>query len=170
MGDEIAELEASFVDTASDEEPNLRQVRLRLVGLRRTAIALRRYLAPQRDALDRLSHQDETWIDARVRGRIRETVDRVTRITEELDEMRERSAVIQDELLSRISQRMEQTMYVLTVVATVMLPLGFLTGLLGINVGGMPGADSEYAFWIVCIGLALLVAIEVWLFKRLKWL
>jgi zinc transporter len=113
---------------------------------------------------------DEDWLDERVMGRLRETVDRVTRIAEELDEMRERSAVIQDELASRISHRMERTMYVLTVVATIMLPLGFLTGLLGINVGGIPGAETPWAFWAVTIGLIVAVAFEVWLFRKLKWL
>lgn len=75
--------------------------------------------------------------------------------------MRERSAVIQDELVNRNSQRMERTMYILTVVATIMLPLGFLTGLLGINVGGIPGTDSPWAFWAVSGALAVVVVIEV---------
>ena len=84
--------------------------------------------------------------------------------------MRERSAVVQDELLNRISQRMERTMYVLTLVATIVLPLGFLTGLLGINVGGIPGAEINWAFWAVCGALAVLVLVELWLLKRLRWL
>ena len=55
-------------------------------------------------------------------------------------------------------------------VATIMLPLGFLTGLLGINVGGMPGAETPWAFWAVCAMLAAVTIFEIWLFKRLKWL
>jgi len=61
-------------------------------------------------------------------------------------------------------------MYALTLVATIMLPLGFLAGLLGVNVGGMPGADTSWAFWAVCAMLAAVTIFEVWLFKRLKWL
>jgi zinc transporter len=61
-------------------------------------------------------------------------------------------------------------MYVLTVVATIMLPLGFLTGLLGINVGGIPGAENPWGFIAVCLALAALVAAEIWLFRRLKWI
>lgn len=170
LGDQLTDLEEQLVGVDGGEQPNLRGVRYTLVRLRRVAISLRRYIAPQRDALNRLSQMEESWLDRRVRGRLRETVDRVTRITEELDEVRERSAVIQDELMNRLSQRMERTMYVLTVVATIMLPLGFLTGLLGINVGGIPGADIGWAFWAVCGALTALVALEVWLFRRLKWL
>ncbi|MGD8310852.1 MAG: CorA family divalent cation transporter, partial [Chromatiales bacterium] len=170
LSDQVENLEDQLVESMQGRQSDLRDVRAELVDLRRVAISLRRYIAPQRDALDRLSQFDESWLDRAVRGRLRETVDRVTRITEALDEVRERSVVIQDELMSRISQRMEQTMYALTLVATIVLPLGFLTGLLGINVGGMPGAETGWAFWAVCAGLAALTLFEVWLFRRLKWL
>jgi len=170
LGDRIDDLEDGLVGSDGGVQADLRSVRFELVDLRRVAIALRRYIAPQREALNRLLQFDVAWLGDRVRGRLRETVDRVTRITEELDEVRERSAIVQDELMNRLSQRMERTMYALTVVATIMLPLGFLTGLLGINVGGIPGADISWAFWAVCGILAVLVVVEVWLFKRLKWL
>ena len=52
-------------------------------------------------------------------------------------------------------------MYVLSVIAAVFLPLGFLTGLLGINVGGMPGADNAAAFWLVCLIASLLAAVSL---------
>lgn len=170
LGDRVADMEDRLVGSDGGAQPDLRDVRHQLIDLRRMAISLRRYIAPQRDALARLLQQGDAWLGDRVRGRLLETVDRVTRITEELDEVRERSAVVQDELMNRISQRMERTMYALTVVATIMLPLGFLTGLLGINVGGMPGAETGWAFWAVCGALAALAVAEVWLFKRLRWL
>ncbi len=170
LSDEMAQLEDQLIGTDGEGKVNLRDVRFTLIDFRHVAISLRRYINPQREALNRLSQLEEPWLDERVKGRLRETIDRVTRITEELDEVRERSAVIQDELQSRLSQRMERTMYVLTVVATIMLPLGFLTGLLGINVGGMPGAESKWAFWAVCGALAAVAAIEVLILRRFKWI
>ncbi len=92
------------------------------------------------------------------------------RYIEDLDSVRERAAVIQDELMNRISERMNRTMYVLTLVASVMLPLGFITGLLGINVAGIPGSEYPWAFLVVCVTLLALILIEVWLFRRLKWI
>lgn len=170
LSDLVADLEEQLIGTDGGAQSDPREMRHQFVDLRRVAISLRRYLAPQREALNRFSQMDEPWLDDRVQGRLRETVDRVTRILEELDEVRERSAVVQDELMNRLSQRMERTMYVLTMVATVMLPLGFLTGLLGINVGGVPGTETGWAFWAVC-GLLLVAGIaEIWLLKRLKWL
>lgn len=170
LSDQVVNLEDQLVGSDKGEPLDMRDVRSNLIDCRRVAISLRRYVAPQREALNRLAQVEEPWLDDRMQGRLRETVDRVTRITEELDEVRERSAVVQDELASRISQRMERTMYTLTVVATVMLPLGFLTGLLGINVGGIPGADAGWAFWAVCGGLVVVVAIEVLIMRRFKWI
>ena len=65
---------------------------------------------------------------------------------------------------------MNQTMYMLSIVAAIFLPLGFLTGLLGINVGGMPGVDSSNAFWITCSALVVLMGFQFFIFRKLKWL
>jgi len=170
LSDLSAEMEDQILNSDRGEPTEFRDLRHKLIDCRQTAISLRRYIQPQREALVRLVSLDEPWVDERVTGRLRETIDRVTRITEELDEIRERSALVQDELTNRISQRMEKTMYILTMVATIMLPLGFLTGLLGINVGGIPGAETPWAFWAVCAGSAVIIAIEVVLLRRLRWL
>jgi zinc transporter len=151
-------------------ESQSRQIRTELSHLRQQAIALRRHLAPQRDALSRLLTEDVEWLDKRRKSRLRETTDRMIRYVEDLDSIRERAAVIQDELMNRLSDQMNRNMYMLTIVATIMLPLGVFTGLLGINVDGMPGAsDSPWAFSIVCLLLVFVVLIEIWLLRRLKW-
>ena len=170
IDEEISELEDVLI--AADHEQNIdfRETRSELLRLRRLTIALRRFLAPQRIALATLAGVERNWISPSVMGRLREVSDRVTRITEDLDEARERCVVIYDELSGRMSHRMERTMYLLTVVATIMLPLGFLTGLLGINVAGIPGAESKSAFWVVCALMGVLVAAEVWFFRKKKWI
>ena len=147
-----------------------REMRKTLAGIRHQAIVLRRYLAPQRDATARLQSEEQPWIDTREKARLREVTDRVVRYIEDLDSVRDRAAVIQDELASRLSEQMNRTMYHLTVVASIMLPLGFLTGLLGINVGGIPGSENPWGFAAVCAILAAVVAVQVVLFRRLRWL
>jgi zinc transporter len=101
---------------------------------------------------------------------LREIADRTTRYVEDLDSARDRAAVTQDELNSRLSERMNKTMYVLSIVAGIFLPLGLLTGLLGINVGGIPGTQSPFAFLIVCALLVLVAILQAVLFKRMRWL
>lgn len=162
-------------ETADDIEERLiasgdRELRQFLSKLRRQAISLRRYLAPQREALNRLQDGESPWLHSRHRSRLREITDRVVRYLEDLDAVRERAAVIQDELASRNADQMNKTMYVLTVVAAIMLPLGLITGLLGINVGGIPGVDSRYAFLIVCLFLLAIATLQALIFRRLKWI
>jgi zinc transporter len=146
------------------------ELRGELADLRREAIALRRYLAPQREVMVRLSLSQAPWFRAEDRARLREVSDRTTRFVEDLDAARERAAVVQDELNTRISDQMNRTMYVLTVAATVLLPPSLVTGLLGINVGGVPGGDSSWGFWIVIFLLVILALVEIAVLRRLRWI
>lgn len=141
-----------------------------LANLRQQTVSLRRYLAPQRDAMSRLAGESVTWLDEIHRLRLREINDNLMRYVEGLDEVRERAAVAQEELITRVSEEMNQRSYIFTVVATIFLPLGFFTGLLGINVGGMPGATSDAAFWVVVAICGLLSGVvALWLRMR-RWL
>lgn len=164
LDDAVDRLEDDVVTAASQD------LRAHLGAFRRRAILLRRYIAPQREALSRLIAENVDWLDQWQRSRLREVADRVTRYVEDLDAARERAAVIHDELTSRLAEQMNRTMYVLSIVAAIFLPLGLVTGLLGINVGGIPGVDSPWAFAAVTAGLVLFGLIELWLFRRLKWL
>ncbi len=146
------------------------RIREQLRELRKTAIVLKRYLAPQRDILARLQVEQLSWLTDHNRQALREVADRIARYVEELEELRERAAVLQDELSTRLAEAANRTIYILTVVAAIMLPLSFITGLLGINVGGMPGSDDKGAFWLVCLLLLGFGLGELWLFRRLKWI
>ena len=65
--------------------------------------------------------------------------------------------------------RLNKNTYILSVIASIFLPLGFLTGLLGINIEGIPGATNQSAFYIFCGIITLITAIQVIIFKKLKW-
>ena len=145
-------------------------MRSELAKLRRQAITLRRYLAPQREALGRLGGELAGWLDQNGQLRLREVSDRLIRHIEDLDAVRERAAVVQEEVLGRMSEQMNSRMYVLSVVAAIFLPLGFLTGLLGINVGGIPGAEYPLAFEIFIAMLVLVVILQVLVFRWRNWL
>jgi zinc transporter len=84
--------------------------------------------------------------------------------------IRERAVVVQEELLGRLSEKMNSTMYILSIVAAIFMPLGFLTGLLGVNVAGIPGTEYTGSFVIFCLILILMVVFQVWLFKYKKWM
>lgn len=157
------EIEEQVLDGAS---PSLREA---IVQVRKQAILFRRYMAPQRDAIGQLRMSELSWLDDLHKRHLQESYNHVTRYVEDLDAIRERSQIVKDELATMLADRLNKNMYVLSVVAAVFLPLGFLTGLLGINVGGIPGADSPDAFMVFCGLLITLVALQVALFKWLKW-
>ena len=156
-------------ETGSDDMAP-RELRPQLADTRRQTASLRRYLAPQREAVSRLFSEKVEWLSDMDRLRLRESADRTTRFVEDLDMVRERAVVVQEELLGRLSEKMDRTMYVLSIVAAIFLPLGFLTGLLGINVGGIPGAEYTGSFVIFCLILVILVIFQIWLFKYKKWM
>ncbi len=141
--------------------------RTQLAEIRRSAIVLRRYMFPQRDALWTLETEELDWISERDRSRIREAAERVTRLAEELDAIRDRAQIVHDQIADLRAETLNKHMLLLSVVAAIFLPLGLLTGLLGINVGGIPGAESQWSFFIVCAAIAGIAAGEVMLFKRL---
>ncbi len=164
LNDRVDELEESLLVLQS------RELRPRIGELRREAIGLRRYLAPQREAMSRLYTERLEWMTELDRTHLRETADRTMRYIEDLDLIRERAVVVHEELMSRLTEKMDRTMYILSIVATVFLPLGFLTGLLGVNVGGIPGADSEQAFLLFCALLVVVAIGQVILFRYMKWM
>ena len=178
LTERLVERMADVIDHIDDDVDNLQdqvltmeshQLRPIIAGCRRQAIGLRRYLGPQREALSKLYNERVQWLGDIERMHLRETSDRMMRYIEDLDSSRERASVAQEELMSRLSENMEKRMYVLSIVSTVFLPLSFLTGLLGINVGGIPGAENKSAFLIFCLMLSGVAAIQFWIFKIKKW-
>lgn len=161
--------ELDAIEEESLEEPG-QNIRVRLSRLRRESIILRRYIAPQRDLLNHLSADQAASIDEKTRLELRETADRVTRLVEELDDMRDRALVVSEQLAAQRADDMNRNMLILSVVAAIFLPLTFLTGLLGINVGGIPGAHDEIAFWVV-LGLCIVLGVGLMVyFHRKEWL
>ena len=61
-------------------------------------------------------------------------------------------------------------MYVLSIVAAMLLPLGFLTGLVGINLGGIPGSESPFGFLVFSLLMIMILALQLWYFSRKHWL
>lgn len=142
----------------------------KLGSLRQTVIKLRRFLNPQREAISALAAQDQWIIQPDDLALLQETVNRTRRIVEELDATRDRLSVLQDQIEADRAHALGRNSYVLSIVAAIFLPLGFLTGLFGVNLSGMPGTTEPMAFWIltgvsIASGLALFLV-----FKFAKWL
>lgn len=164
MNDRIDALEA--IEDTSDTDARLKEI----ADIRRDCLALRRYMSPEHDALLEIGRTAPAWISDTVRLEIRETADRLKRFLEDLEVSFESAIVLQDDINSRLAAQANHTMYMLSIVAAIFLPLSFVTGLLGINVGGMPGVNSTWAFSITVGLLVILLAIQLYVFRKLKWL
>ena len=163
LDDRIDELEEEVLSGAGHE------LQHDLLDLRREILKLRRYLSPQRDALHLLQGSKHSWLSDDDRMLIREANNKVIRYLEDLDSARDRASVTHEALGNRLAEQMNARMYVLSMVAALFLPLGFLTGLLGINVGGIPLAEDPHGFAAIVVLLVVLVAAQVFIFVRKKW-
>lgn len=140
-----------------------------MLHIRRRAAGLRRFLAPQRDIFGQLTRNKLAWFADDDSDYWNELNNRLTRYLEELELIRERVGLVLETESRRMSERMNRTMYRFGIVTGIFLPMSFLTGLLGINVGGIPGSESPYGFLVAC-GLMASVALgQWWLFRRLRW-
>lgn len=164
ISDQVDELEEQIFE---QKDKPLRTV---ISELRRQIISLKRYLSPQQEMFSRIQKENINIFSFDDLANLRETTDRLTRYVEDLDAARERTAVAQDELESQLTSKMNSTMYLLSIVTVIFLPLGLVTGLLGINVAGIPGTDNPYAFWIVTGLLVFIAIMQILIFRRKRWM
>ena len=140
-----------------------------LLQVRRRAASLRRFLAPQSEIYAQLTRRQQPWFLADDPGYWNELHNRLTRYLEELELSRERVGLLLEAENRRMDQRMNRIMYRFAIITGVFLPMSFLTGLLGINVGGIPGAESAYGFLVACLIMLVLALGQWWLLRRLRW-
>ncbi|WP_299046878.1 zinc transporter ZntB [uncultured Tateyamaria sp.] len=137
---------------------------------RRMAIRMRRYLAPQRDALVALVGTDSVLMTQGARDLLREQANLAKLTVEELEGLIARMTAVQDHHTAQAAMRQGRNGYVLSIVAAVFLPLGFVTGLFGVNVAGVPGTGTPWAFAALCLALVAMTAGAVWVLRRIKWI
>ena len=164
MNGQIDELEAMDVEEDCDE------ILPKITAIRRNCLALKRHMSPQHEALEGISRDAPDWFEEHDRREIAESIARIQRYLDDIDISKESAVVLQDELRARSVASSEHATYMLTIVAGIFLPLSFLTGLMGINVGGMPGMDEPHAFWFVVALCVALLFFLLYLFKRWRWL
>ena len=179
---QIAEKVVKYVEPMLDEmeehadeldttllESDTRQCRAQLGDLRRRAISYRRFLAPQREAMFRLQVEETSWLSKRDKVKLREVTDKLLRHVEGLDALRDRTTILHEDLTAHVNEQIAKNSLRLAVVAALLLPPSLVAGLLGVNIGGIPGADSPLAFGILCLIVIVLMPLEYLLLRRLGW-
>lgn len=164
LGEELDDCEEAI------ESGDIYSLRRRIAVLRSRSIVLRRFIAPDRNALATMAQLEFAWISHEDRMHLRDAADRFARMAEELESVRERAALLHEQLTDLRTEQIDRRSLAIAVVAFIFLPLTFVTGLLGMNVAGIPFADHEWAFWgVVAFCLIIGAAVIGWFAVR-QWL
>ncbi|EBF0273102.1 zinc transporter ZntB [Salmonella enterica] len=174
LTDHASEFIEELHDKIIDLEDNLlgQQIPPRgfLALLRKQLIVMRRYMAPQRDVYARLVSERLPWMSDDHRRRIQDIADRLGRGLDEIDACIARTGIMADEIAQVMQESLARRTYTMSLMAMVFLPSTFLTGLFGVNLGGIPGGGWRFGFSLFCILLVVLIGgVTLWL-HRSKWL
>lgn len=174
LTDHASEFIEELHDKIIDLEDNLldQQVPPRgfLALLRKQLIVMRRYMAPQRDVYSRLASERFSWMSDDHRRRMQDISDRLGRGLDEIDACIARTAVMSDEISQLMQESLSRRSYTMSLMAMVFLPSTFMTGLFGVNLGGIPGGEWHFGFSLFCILLVMLIGGVTWWLHRSKWL
>lgn len=166
--EEISE-EISRLEIRITHNPAPRQLD-RLNELKFGVIALQRGIAPQREVLARIHRDGSRCISEGVLVYLRDTYDHCAQLTDALDTARELTAGLLNTYLSLVSNRTNEVMKVLTVMASIFIPLTFLAGLYGMNFERMPELHSNWGYPLVLAAMAVIAAVLLLFFRRRGWI
>ncbi|HWT97298.1 MAG TPA: transporter [Terriglobales bacterium] len=155
LGETIDRIEDRILDDHISNEGS------ELGRARQLIVRLRRHLVPQRHALVGLLNHLPDWLSNDEISDLRQAVERLDMLGHDLDLVQDRARVLQDEMANKQAERTNHNLYVLSIVTTIFLPITLITGVFGMNVGGLPGVQSEAGFIGVMVLMILTVVISL---------
>ncbi|WP_174280672.1 CorA family divalent cation transporter [Sphingomonas bacterium] len=145
------------------------ELRRSVARVRVKAIGFRRFLQPQRAALEKLAALPGDWLEDDDRMHLAAAADRAARMAEELDSIRERAGLMHETLTDLRAEQLDQRGLLISIIAMIFLPLTFITGLYGMNVKGLPGAEEPWAFDAIGIACILIAVAVIGWFALRHW-
>jgi zinc transporter len=138
--------------------------RAELSSLRRSLVRLQRLLAPEPAALFRLLNRPPAWLSEEDLADLRQAAEEFSTSVTDAGALSERLKLLQEELAALVSEHSNRTLFILTVVTVLALPINLVAGLLGMNVGGVPFAQHQQGFTLVVTGLTIVTGILAYIF------
>lgn len=142
--------------------------RAHLGRLRRLLVRLQRLLAPEPAALFRLLQQPPRWMVEDDRRGLAAAGEEFSLMLRDMQTLQDRIKLLQEEVAAAVNEDNSNSLFVLTVVTVLALPINILAGLFGMNVGGIPLAAHPHGFWIVVSLVAGFTVVAAWLAFRKK--
>jgi len=175
INEEIESTIADIYEAVDDLEEMVliehdKDFRQNVIDVRRQVIIFRRYFFPNLDTLQQLA-AIESFLGSGSENasNLAESCHKMTRFIEEIVSIRERAQVIHEELNNHLTERLSASTNKLSAIATIFLPMSFITGLFGVNLAGIPGAASDKSFAIFSGITLVILIIQVVILKWKKW-
>jgi magnesium transporter len=166
IDDIIDDLEDEAVKSASND------VQVHIFRMKRSLAQMRRVISPQIEVANALVARTGKLIPAKAEPYFADVHDHLVRAFEILDSYRDLMSGMLDVYLTTVSNRLNAVMKQLAIIATIFMPITFITGVFGQNFGHIPQVehDNGYLFWLVLLGMAIITAMQILYFKRRGWL
>lgn len=165
MGNKIEDLEDDLFTGMTQE-----QISQQIQNLKREILKLRRAIFPLREIINRVEKSDNPLIEEKTTHYFRDVYDHIIQVTENIDIYREMIWSLMDMYMTTISNKMNEVMKVLTIIATIFIPLTFIAGIYGMNFTNMPELQYKYGYYVVWIVMLIVLIGMLIYFKRKKWL
>ena len=165
MGEKIEELEENLFS----EKPNKDLIH-EIHGLKREILKIRRAVYPLREVVNQIDKVDPTLITEKTQLYIRDLYDHVIQVSESIDIQRELIWSLMDMHMTTISNRMNEVMKVLTIMATIFIPLTFIAGIYGMNFENIPELKFKYGYFVLWGVMIVIFLAMLHYFKRKEWL
>ncbi|WCM26628.1 zinc transporter ZntB [Sphingomonas sp. QA11] len=167
---EVADLGDTLDDCEADlDADKVFELRRHVTKVRVAAIGYRRFLAPQRAAIEKLAALPCDWLQDDDRLHLSAAADRAARMAEELESIRERAALMHEALTDLRAEQIDSRALIISIAAMIFLPLTFITGLYGMNVKGLPYAEAPWAFDAITAVCTVISAGIIIYFVRRHW-
>lgn len=140
-----------------------------LAGTQKKVASLIRHLSPQRAVLERLLRTDHPLLDEDAKGQIDGHLNHLLRHLEALSAVRERTDILHSQHERILDRDQNKTAHLFSVIATIFLPLGFITGMWGVNLNGIPMSEHPNGFLLLTAGSIVIMALLMLLFKFRRW-
>ncbi|MET0209723.1 MAG: transporter, partial [Burkholderiaceae bacterium] len=140
--------------------------RVRLGTLRRLLVRLQRLLAPEPAAMFRLLQHPPGWMAELDVQELRQSSEEFSMVLHDMATLQERIKLLQEEIAAQVNEENNRSLFVLTIVTVLALPINIIAGLFGMNVGGVPLAEHHHGFWIVVAIVVSFTVIAGWVAFR----
>ena len=136
--------------------------RAELSSMRRTLVRMQRLLAPEPGALFRLLNRPPAWLAELDVQALRESTEEFSLVLNDLATLVERIKLLQEELAAKLNEQTNRTLFTLTLVTVLALPINIVAGFFGMNVGGVPLANHPHGFWVLVMLVASFTLLAGW--------